>query len=418
MTTTVGDPQAGGERAAAVSVGGRSLTDVLAENDALRRELDAARALVRRLEDELDAARRLSGFGRLAGSVAHDFSNVMSVIAGYTELMLRRIPAGDPLQAGAQAIQKATAWGLNLSEHVLARSRAQGASGDPTDLNAVVSSVVGTLQPLLGAGIELGTSLDPAVGRVSAPAGHLEQIVMNLVLNARDAMPAGGRLTVDTARAEFAEAVTGAQRAGVRLRVSDTGVGMDPTTLARVFEPYFTTKPHGKGTGLGLTTVLALATQHGGRVDATSAPGAGTVFSVYLPCAPEPAPLAAPTPGAGRTVLVVDDDSGVRELIREILELHDYRVLEAGDADEAFRASLAHDGSIAVVIADVHLPGVPGPLVVERLLARHPTLRALFVSGDLEGGDGHRPMLRKPFSVDALVRAVAAVVGDGGSLAS
>ena len=373
-----------------MSADGRSLAQILAENETLRRELDAAR--------------RLGGFGSMAGGVAHDFSNVMSVIAGYTELMLRRMAVGDPLRAGAEAIQTATAWGLNLVEHVLAWRRPEDRAGETADLNAVVSGVAGTLGPLLGNGIELVARLGSGVERVRASAGHIEQIVMNLVLNARDAMPAGGCLTVETAGAEFDDPASGVRRAGARLTVSDTGAGMDPATLARVFEPYFTTKPPGKGTGLGLSTVLGLATQHGGRVEAASTPGRGATFTVHLPRAGVAPPR--PAGAAGRTVLVVDDEPGVRELIREILELHDYTVLEARDADEALGAAARHAGPIALTIADLQLPGLAGPDVVARLRVERPGLPALFISGDLSDADGLRPVLYKPFSVDALVRAV------------
>ena len=392
-----------------------TLSEALAEVERLGGELEQERARGRRLEDELREARRLEAIGRLAGGVAHDFSNILAVISGYSELMLKRMDPTDPLRTGAESIRKAAVWGLNLTQHMLTTSRAAAPAATALDLNGVVTGVVRTLAPLLGEHIQVVLELEPRLGRVRSNMGQLEQTLMNLLLNARDAMPSGGRVTVQTGNVDLEQSPTGPLRA-VMVRITDTGAGMDAATLSRVFEPYFTTKPPGRGTGLGLATVFAFVSQSGGHVEAASEVGRGSTFTIYLPrhdAVDEP-PAAAPT----ATVLVLEPEPGVRDLIAEILDLHGYHVLSARDLDEALAASVGHQGPLALVIADLLLPGVAGDGVLQRLGPSRASARVLYLSGDLEDGvedyRGLRPgrgFLHKPFTVDALVQKVREIVG-------
>lgn len=413
MTMTVDDRRPPGERAPTPrrDPGGAGAR---AEIEPLRRQLEEARARVRELEDELLQARRLEAIGRLTRGVAHDFNNVMGVISGYTELMLRRLDGSDPLRRSAEAIGKATDWGLNLVKHLLTASQ----PGPPIagDLNAIASTVVRTLQPLLGGHIELVTRFAPRLGRVNIGSGELEQIVMNLVLNARDALGAGGRLSVETANTRFDHGDPPGPQPAVMLRVADTGCGMDRTVLARAFEPYFTTKEAGKGTGLGLANVFGIVTKHSGHVDVTSTVGEGTTVTVYLPSAgedgsPEEVDLA---PG----VLVVDDEPGVRDLIVEILEIHHYRVLQASDLDEARRLAASARGPLALAVVDVTLAGGGADRFVDDLRAHHRQLKVLYVSGEIEeatqslwAGRSDAAFLHKPFTVNAFVGKVREFLG-------
>lgn len=382
------------------------MTIASAEIVALRRELDDARARLAVLERELAEARQLESLGRLTVSIAHDFRNVMAAIGGQNELLLDGLEPDNPMRRRGEAIRKATSWGERLTRELLAAGRPQPPGPAIADLNAVVTGVVRTLQPLLGDEIEVTTDLDPGVGAVAVGAAALEQVAMNLILNARDAMPSGGRVTVDTAVGVHANG-TGPQSSAV-LRVADTGVGMDEATRARAFEPYFTTKAGGKGTGLGLSTVHDVVTRHGGHIEVASEPGHGATFTVTLPRA---AGAGAPT---GPAVLVVEEETGVRDLIVEILELHEYRVLPARDHGEAQQLSAACAGPLALVIADAGF-GPDGARRVERLRAARPEARVLYLSGRLEDARAAGligPTLAKPFTVDALVRKVREVLGE------
>ena len=392
-----------------------TVAETKAANEALGRELDATRAHVRQLEEQLRDAQRFETLGRLASAVAHDFSNVMAVIVGYADLLLRRMDPTDPMRGSVESIRKATAWGQRLTEQVLASSRGQAAPAvEPLDLNAVTANLTRTLQPLLGERIDVVTRLDPTLGAVNISASQFEQVLMNLLVNARDAMPPGGRITIETANVDLEQGPLRPRRPAVMLRVSDTGGGMDAATLSRVFEPYFTTKAPGKGTGLGLSTVFGIVTQHGGHVDVTSEVGEGATFTLYLPRVHTPA--ADPT-DAPPAVLVIEDENGVRELIVEILELHEYPVLQARDLEEGVRMSERHAGPIALVVADLMAPGVRDDRVGERLAPTRPGIKVLYVSGDLEDAadDAHaegagRSVIHKPFTVDGLMRKVNEVL--------
>jgi CheY-like chemotaxis protein len=350
---------------------------------------------------------------RHASSVAHDFNNLLSVITGYTEMMLRRLRPDDPLRRNAEAIKRATEWGAALAQQILAGSRRPPAAPTPVDLNQLVGNVTRVLQPLLGESIELVTRLDSGLGLVSANPHQIGQVIMNLVVNARDAMPQGGRLTIETANVSQV----------VMLAVSDTGCGMDNETRARLFEPYFTTKEPGRGTGVGLATVYDVVTHLGGQISVMSDAGAGSTFKIYLPRVPEAAPTAeapaAPSgvgaPADGKTVLVVENEREVRDLIREILQLQSYVVLEASDRDEALALSSQHAGRIDLMVVDVGMPPSFADEWVARVRVTRPEVRVLYVSGYLaDGGSVDAPklglLLQKPFTVGAFTKAIGMVM--------
>jgi len=352
---------------------------------------------------------------RHASSVAHDFNNLLAVITGYTEMMLKRLRADDPLRRNAEAIKRATEWGSALAQQILSGSRRAAPAPVPVDLNQLVGNVTRVLQPLLGEAIELVTRLSPSLARVSANPHRIGQVIMNLVVNARDAMPSGGRLTIETSNVGQT----------VMLAVGDTGSGMDDETRARLFEPYFTTKEPGRGSGLGLATVYDVVTQCGGQISVTSDAGAGSTFKIYLPRVPEttapaetpaaPAMPATPVPEA-RTVLVVENEREVRDLIREILQLQNYVVLEAGDRDEALAFSEQHAGRIDLMVVDVGIPPSFADEWVARVRASRPEIKVLYVSGYLSetaSVDAPKlgPLLQKPFTVGAFTKAIGLVLG-------
>jgi CheY-like chemotaxis protein len=349
---------------------------------------------------------------RHASSVAHDFNNLLSVITGYTEMILRRLRPDDPLRRNAEAIKRATEWGAALAQQILAGSRRPPAAPTPVDLNQLVGNVTRVLQPLLGDTIELVARLESGLGLVSANPHQIGQVIMNLVVNARDAMPQGGRLTIETANVSQV----------VMLAVSDTGCGMDNETRARLFEPYFTTKEPGRGTGVGLATVYDVVTHLGGQISVMSDAGAGSTFKIYLPRVPEPAPTvdapAVPSVGApadSKTVLVVENEREVRDLIREILQMQSYVVLEASDRDEALALSTQHAGRIDLMVVDVGMPPSSADEWITRVRITRPEVRVLYVSGYLaETGSVNAPklglMLQKPFTVGAFTKAIGMVM--------
>ncbi|MGH7346362.1 MAG: ATP-binding protein [Candidatus Rokuibacteriota bacterium] len=349
---------------------------------------------------------------RHASSVAHDFNNLLAVITGYTEMMLKRLRADDPLRRNAEAIKRATEWGAALAQQILSGTRRGAPAPVPVDLNQLVGNVTRVLQPLLGDAIEMVTRLSPSLGRVSANPHRIGQVIMNLVVNARDAMPSGGRLTIETSNVGQT----------VMLAVGDTGCGMDDETRARLFEPYFTTKEPGRGSGLGLATVYDVVTQCGGQISVTSDAGAGSTFKIYLPRVAEAgpsmeAPALTPAPAAeGKTVLVVENEREVRDLIREILQLQSYVVLEAGDRDEALALSEQHGGLIDLMVVDVGTPPSFADEWVVRVRASRPEIKVLYVSGYLSDGGAVEapklgPLLQKPFTVGAFTKAIGLVLG-------
>ena len=360
-----------------------------------------------------EALADIASLRRHASSVAHDFNNLLSVITGYTEMMLRRLRPDDPLRRNAEAIKRATEWGAALAQQILAGSRRPPAAPTPVDLNQLVGNVTRVLQPLLGDNIELVARLESGLGLVSANPHQVGQVIMNLVVNARDAMPQGGRLTIETANVSQV----------VMLAVSDTGCGMDNETRARLFEPYFTTKEPGRGTGVGLATVYDVVTQLGGQISVMSDAGAGSTFKIYLPRVPETAPPAeapvtppgASAPADSKTVLVVENEREVRDLIREILQLQNYVVLEASDRDEALAISSQHAGRIDLMVVDVGMPPSFADEWITRVRATRPDVRVLYVSGYLaEAGSVEAPklglLLQKPFTMGAFTKAISMVM--------
>jgi CheY-like chemotaxis protein len=367
----------------------------------------SAREQTARLEQALADNASLQ---RHASSVAHDFNNLLAVITGYTEMMLKRLRADDPLRRNAEAIKRATEWGTALAQQVLSGSRRPNSPSVPVDLNQIVGNVTRVLQPLLGDAIELVTRLSPSLARVSANPHQIGQVIMNLVVNARDAMPSGGRLTIET----------GNVGQTVMLAVGDTGCGMDDETRARLFEPYFTTKEPGRGSGLGLATVYDVVTQCGGQISVTSGSGAGSTFKIYLPRATEPSappltPMAPAAPSDGKTVLVVENEREVRDLIREILQLQNHVVLEAGDRDEALALSQQHPGPIDLIVVDVGIPPSFADEWVVRVRTSRPEIKVLYVSGYLSDSasvDAPKlgPLLQKPFTVGSFTKAIGLVL--------
>jgi PAS domain S-box-containing protein len=379
----------------------------------------------RRLEEELRQAQRIEAVGRLAGGVAHDFNNLLTAILGYTQLVLREMGPDDANRADVEEIKRAGDRAAALTQQLLAFSRRQVLQPRVIDVNALVADMEKMLRRLIGEDIDLVADLGHEVGRVRADAGQLEQVILNLALNARDAMPRGGRLTIETADVELAEhAVAGVPIAPgryVQLRVSDTGVGMDAATRARVFEPFFTTKATGRGTGLGLATVYGIVKQSDGYIVADSEPDRGTTFAVYLPRIgdlPAPAPQR-PLPEARgtETVLLVEDEDAVRSLARRTLETMGYRVLEASGGPEALALTRRHAGPIDLLLTDVVMPEMSGSALAEQLVAARPGLPVLFMTGYTDDAvlrhgvsEAGVALLQKPFEPQGLALKVRAVL--------
>ncbi len=389
----------------------------------------------RKLEQQFRQAQKMEAVGRLAGGVAHDFNNILTGIIGYSDLLLRRLSPLDPLRPDLEEIRKLGDRAAGLTRQLLAFSRQQVLQPRVLDPNAIVSGIEKMLRRLIGEDVDLRMALGRDVGRVRADPGSLEQVVMNLAVNARDAMPKGGKLAIETANSEADEG-TIAKHPGTRrgphvlIAVTDTGTGMDPGTLAHLFEPFFTTKPQGKGTGLGLSTVYGIVQQSGGHVAVYSEPGRGSTFKVYLPRVDAPAEVALPAEAApaelrgSETVLVVEDEAGLREIARRVLTEAGYRVLEGTNGREALVLAIHHEGPIHVLLTDVVMPEMSGPELVRKLQFARPDTRVLYTSGytahgALQNGSlaAGVAFLMKPFAPDALLRKVrdvlAASPGEG-----
>jgi PAS domain S-box-containing protein len=389
---------------------------------------EQAREILRQKEEQLRQAQRMEAVGRLSGGVAHDFNNLLSVIIGYAEDLEQSLDPSGRLHKEAEEVRKAGERAASLTRQLLAFSRQQVLQPQVLELNHVVSDLARMLRRLIGSDIDFAVQLDPLGGRVKADHGQIEQVIMNLVVNARDAMPEGGRLTVSTQNIEFrasdAAEVPGAEPGPyVELTVADTGIGMDATTLSHIFEPFFTTKDEGKGTGLGLATVAGIIKQSGGHIVATSAPGEGSSFRVLLPRTADAVALAGlklrpVSPVATRnTVLLAEDDGALRELIAEMLTRTGYRVLAAATPAEAQRTAREFDGSIDLLLTDVVLPGLKGPKLAEALTRLRPEMRVLYMSGYSEADPKARqhlppdaPFLRKPFTTESLLLAVSEAI--------
>jgi len=380
------------------------------------------------LEEQLIQARKMEAIGRLAGGIAHDFNNLLTAITGYADLLLMRLGRADPLRRDVEEIKKAGERAASLTRQLLAFSRKQMLRPEILDLNRVISDMEGMLRRLIGEDIDLVTVLEPGLGRVEADPGQIEQVILNLAVNARDAMPQGGKLTFETANVDLDEAHARQHpevRPGsyVMLLVSDTGVGMDEETKSHIFEPFFTTKKRGEGTGLGLSTVYGIVRQSGGYIWVDSKPGCGATFRIYLPRVDKTAETSEQReePSEARrgseTILVVEDEDVVRELACKVLRESGYTVLEARDGEQALEVCKRHNGPIHLVIADVVMPGINGRELVERLMSLHPGVRALYTSGYTDDTIVRRGMLRldveflrKPFTPSTLVRRVREVL--------
>ena len=397
---------------------------VVARDVTERQRHEEARA---KLEERLRQGQKMEAIGRLAGGVAHDFNNLLTAIGGYADLALAGLEPRSGVRRNLEEIQQASERAAGLTRQLLAFSRRQVLQPTVLDLNEVVAGLEGMLARLLGEHIEITAALAPDLARTRADRGQIEQVLMNLVINARDAMPRGGRLTIETANAEldreFAAARDGAVAGRyVMLAVRDTGEGMDAETLARVFEPFFTTKRAGEGTGLGLATAYGIVKQTGGQIWADSEPGVGSTFNVYLPPVSEPAAASEPSPEhpdrrGSETVLVVEDEDVVRMLVCEMLERAGYRVLAAEGGEEALALAAAHDGPIDVLLTDVVMPGVSGQQLAARLMASRPEIRVLFISGYTEDAIANHGVLRpgtafleKPFGSAELARKLREVL--------
>jgi PAS domain S-box-containing protein len=380
------------------------------------------------LEAQLQQAQKMEAIGQLAGGVAHDFNNLLGVIIGYADMLMEQV-RGDPgRERPAEAILSAAQRASALTRQLLAFSRRQVLRPRVLDLSQSVQEMGKLLGRLIGENIVLHTSLEPALGHVKADPSQIEQVLMNLAVNARDAMPNGGRLTIQTANVELDESYSSAHAPVapgryVMLAVSDTGIGMDAATQARIFEPFFTTKEPGKGTGLGLATVYGIVKQSEGYIWVYSEVGKGTAFKVYLPRVDQPVDVALaearPTPAArvGETVLLVEDDDALRELTRSYLDRAGYSVVVAANGQEALTAAVNHNGDLNLLVTDVVLPGMSGPELARQLDNLHPGMKVLFVSGytDIEHlragvSQGEFELIQKPFRRDDFTRRVRAVL--------
>ncbi|HWS15862.1 MAG TPA: PAS domain S-box protein [Candidatus Methylomirabilis sp.] len=387
---------------------------------------------VRRMEEQLRQSQKMEAVGRLAGGVAHDFNNLLTAISGYSDLLLHRLPAYSTLRRDVEEIRRAGDRAAGLTRQLLAFSRRQVLQPKVLDLNTVVTTMEQMLRRLIGEDIELSTDLSPSLGPVKADPGQIEQVIVNLAVNARDAMPGGGRITIGTVDVDLSPSYASAQP-GVRpgphvlLSVSDTGRGMSDEAQAHLFEPFFTTKERGKGTGLGLATVYGIVQQSGGHIRVTSTAGSGTTFLIYLPriaFREDDVPgtdrpfLPHPSPGT-ETVLLAEDEEVVRRLTREILTENGYRVLDAGNGREALLISEAHRGEIHLLLTDVVMPKLGGRELAERIRPLRPGLRILYMSGYTDDAilrhgvlEAEVPFLQKPFTPEGLARKVREVLDE------
>jgi hypothetical protein len=393
--------------------------------------LSAIRDITRQLEleERLRQSQKMDAVGRLAGGVAHDFNNLLTVMLGYSDVLLQGLDPG-PLHEATQEIRRAGERAASLTRQLLAFSRKQTLVPEVLDLADVVRSLSAMVERLIGEDIEVRIVAPPDLGRVRADRGQVEQVVVNLAVNARDAMPTGGRLRFELEDVELDEefAASHAEIAPgphVLLAISDTGAGMDEETRRRIFEPFFTTKAAGKGTGLGLSTVHGIVLQSGGAIDAYSEPGHGTTFKIYLPRIAGDAAVARMLSGArpalaggSETVLVVEDEAAIRKLAHVILREAGYNVLVAEDPASAEQIASGFPGTIHLMLTDVVMPGIRGPELASRLLRLRPDLRVLYMSGYTDNAIAHHGMLDadteflpKPFTPLQLTQKIREVLG-------
>ncbi len=381
----------------------------------------------RRLEEQFREAQKLESIGRLAGGVAHDFNNLLTVIIGYSELVLSTLEPSHPVWDSVSEVKKAGERASALTRQLLTFSRRQVVQPRVLDLNAIINDAEKMFERLVGEDVFFSTVLDGALWPVMADPGAMQQVLLNLVVNARDAMPGGGRLIIETANVQV-DAHVAAQHHGMKpgpyilLSVSDTGVGMDAGTRARIFEPFFTTKPKGSGTGLGLSTCYGIVTQTGGWIGVYSELGRGSTFKVYLPATKGGLPTSAlgetaATPGGTETVLVVEDQEEVRRFTSDVLRHYGYTVLVAASGDEALTVLSEHSGDVDIIVTDLVMPGMTGRELADRVAAARPGIPTLFMSGySDEVATRHGVLaqeaayLQKPFSPRALAEKIREVL--------
>ncbi|HEV3039149.1 MAG TPA: ATP-binding protein [Candidatus Angelobacter sp.] len=370
-------------------------------------------------EQQMRQAQKMEALGQLAGGVAHDFNNLLGVILGYCEILEKRLDLDEPTRNMIVKIHNAGTCAKDLTRHLLAFGRRQVLLPVFLDLNTTVNQIETMLSRLIGDDVELVSVLGGGLGTIRADPSQVEQVLMNLAVNARDAMPQGGKITIETANVEIDE-IHARRHLSIKpgpyvvLTVSDTGIGMDKETQSHIFEPFFSTKEAGKGTGLGLSTVFGIVKQSDGAISVTSAPGHGTTFKIHFPrCEEAPALIqpekTMPLRGGSETILLVEDAGPLRELTRRLLEDCGYTVLDAGTPAEAIRIAEQHKDLLPLMITDVVMPGLSGPVLAERLSATRPETRVLYTSGYADQAGDLGPectFLEKPFTRDALVKKV------------
>ena len=389
-----------------------------------RAERKRAEEALRQSEKQFRQSQKMEAVGRLAGGIAHDFNNLLTVIMGYSQVLLTELGPQHPLRGKIEETLKAGERAATLIRQLLTFSSKQSLDPKILSLNTAVTSLESLLRRLIGEDIQLISKLDPTNGRLRADQAQLEQVLVNLVVNARDAMPKGGTLTIETAQVELTRSPVyhlTPLRPGsyVRLAVSDTGCGMDRKTQAHIFEPFFTTKGEGKGSGLGLSTVFGIVTQCGGAIDVTSRVGHGTRFDLYFPSVESDILTTAPTQPLARpqrgteTILLVEDEPSVRTLVRDELRKLGYRVVEAKNGVEACLLATQQAGSFQLLLTDVVMPGMGGRELAQHLSVIKPDLRTLFISGYMDDvgimagqEEGTSSFLQKPFTPEVLARAV------------
>jgi len=383
----------------------------------------------RRLEQQLLQVQKMEAIGILAGGVAHDFNNLLTIVLGNADLLLMKLKKDHPFYEGIKEIRKAGIGAASLTRQLLAFSRKQVIQPEIMNLNDVLNTTTKMLKRLIGENIELQTFFDPALEPVEADSGQMEQVIINLSVNARDAMPAGGKLTVETKNLFLNEdffksqGVKGEAGPYVMMRVSDTGSGMEEEILSHVFEPFYTTKGLGIGTGLGLSTVYGIVKQNKGYIFVDSKPGKGSVFEIYLPAAkggkkPVTAELVAEADLIGsETILVVEDDIMLRKLTSRILERYNYRILQASNGDDALSVSHKYGGPIDLIITDVIMPGMNVREMAEKIQSRRKEARILYMSGYMDNAISHHGVLtpgidflQKPYTPEGLARKIREVL--------
>lgn len=381
----------------------------------------------KQLEEKLRQSQKLEGIGQLAGGIAHDFNNLLTVILGRSQMLQMKLEATSPLRRDVDLIHKTAERAATMTRQLLAFSRKQLLQPRVLDLNTVVAEMEKILTRLIGEHVELTTTLDPGLGQVKVDPGQMEQVILNLAVNARDAMPDGGKLLIETSNVVLDESYSRqhvSAKAGdyVMLAVTDTGCGMDAQTRSRIFEPFFTTKEPGKGTGLGLATVYGIVKQSGGNIWVYSEIGRGSSFKVYLPRVDDAADEISTSrehqsSKGSETILLVEDEEAVRDLSEEILRDAGYRVLVARNGEEAIETCKRHEGAIELVITDVVMPKMSGPELARNLASLRPGVRILFLSGYTNGSIVHNHVLspdveflQKPFSADIFTRKVRQIL--------